>query len=182
MSAEHAAATTGTSALYVASWYFFAALTILPGIALVVVKDVVRAAFLLLASLAGVAGLYAMLGADFVCFTQVVVYMGGILILLLFGVMLTSREPIVLHHAPTHQLVLPGLFAGLLLLVGLLYVTFNVPWKTHAFEARATSEGLGELFMTTFIAPFEIVSVLLLVALVGAAVIARRKGDTSEPD
>ena len=52
----------------------------------------------------------------------------------------------------------------------------------RSYELQPTSEALGDLFMTSFIAPFEIVSVLLLVALVGAAVIARRKGDTSEPD
>src|SRR5947207_1126856 len=112
--------------LYFACWWAFAALAVVPSILLVTSKDVVRAAFLLLGSLAGVAGLYGMLGADFVCFTQVVVYIGGILILLLFGVMLTNREPILLHRAATHQLVLPGLFAGAIFLVALLYVTFNV--------------------------------------------------------
>src|SRR5687767_11767046 len=103
--AAHAAATTatagGVSTLYLATWYTFAALAVVPSIMIVLARDVVRAAFLLLGSLAGVAGLYGMLGADFVCFTQVVVYIGGILILLLFGVMLTNREPILLHRAPT---------------------------------------------------------------------------------
>jgi len=168
--------------LYTLCWFSFAALAIVPGILLVVARDVVRAAFLLLGSLAGVAGLYGMLGADFVCFTQVVVYIGGILILLLFGVMLTSREPILLHRAPTHNLVLAGLFGGTIFLVGLLYVTFNVQWNTVPFAARATSSDLGDLLMKDFVLPFEVVSVLLLVALVGAAAIARRKGDTSEPD
>lgn len=173
----------GQGLLYVAIWFTFAALTIVPSIMIVLARDVVRAAFLLLGSLSGVAGLYAMLGADFVSFTQVVVYIGGILILLLFGVMLTNRDPILLHKAPTHALVLPGIFGGACFLVALLYVTFNVPWKASAgFTARATSADLGDLLMTQFLLPFEIVSVLLLVALIGAAAIARRKGDTTEPD
>lgn len=179
------AAAGGTNTLYVALWYTFAALTIVPSIMIVLAKDVVRAAFLLLGSLAGVAGLYGMLGADFVCFTQVVVYIGGILILLLFGVMLTNRDPILLHRAPTHTLVLPGLFAGVVFLLALLYVTFNVNWNTGTFglgNGKPTSADLGDLLMTDFMLPFEVVSVLLLVALVGAAAIARRRGDTSEPD
>ena len=178
-----AVAEGGQGALFLASWYFFAALTVVPTVLLLIARDVVRCAFLLLGSLAGVAGLYAMLGADFVCFTQVVVYIGGILILLLFGVMLTNREPVLLHRAPTHNLVLPGVFAGAVFLVALLWVTFKVQWNAvPSFRAGATSEALGELFMTDFMLPFEVVSVLLLVALIGAAAIARRKGDTSEPD
>ncbi len=175
----------GTSALYAGLWYVFAALAIVPSVMIVLSKDVVRAAFLLLGSLAGVAGLYGMLGADFVCFTQVVVYIGGILILLLFGVMLTNRDPVLLHRAPTHGLVLPGIFAGSIFLVALLYVTFNVKWDTVPFglgHGKPTSADLGDLLLTDFLLPFEVVSVLLLAALVGAAAIARRKGDTSEPD
>jgi NADH-quinone oxidoreductase subunit J len=169
--------------LYELTWYVFAALAVVPSVLLVASRDVVRSAFLLLGSLAGVAGLYGMLGADFVCFTQVVVYIGGILILLLFGVMLTNREPILLHRAPTHALVLPGIFAGAVFLVALLWVTFSVQWPAAAaWKAGPTSEALGDLFMTDFMLPFEVVSVLLLVALIGAAAIARRKGDTSEPD
>jgi NADH-quinone oxidoreductase subunit J len=180
--AVDAPALGGTGSLYTLAWYVFAALAVVPSLLIIISEDVVRSAFLLLGSLAGVAGLYGMLGADFVCFTQVVVYIGGILILLLFGVMLTNREPILLHRAPTHALVLPGLFAGLIFLVALLYVTFNVQWKQGSFAGRATSADLGGLLLTEFLLPFEIVSVLLLVALVGAASIARRKGDTSEPD
>ena len=168
--------------LYVLSFYLFAALAIVPTIMILVSKDVVRAAFLLLGSLAGVAGLYALLGADFIAFVQVLVYIGGILILLLFGVMLTHREPILLHRAPTHGLVVPGILGSAVFLVGLLYVVFGVDWHAGTFAARNTSQELGDLLMTDFMLPFEISSVLLLVALVGAAVIARRKGDTAEPD
>lgn len=168
--------------LYVLSFYLFAALAVVPTVMILAVKDVVRAAFLLLGSLAGVAGLYALLGADFIAFTQVLVYIGGILILLLFGVMLTNREPILLHRSPSHALVFPGAVGTLLFLGALLYVVFGVQWRTEAFVAKPTSSELGDLLMTKFMLPFEVSSVLLLVALVGAAVIARRKGDTSDPD
>lgn len=168
--------------LYTISFYLFAALAIVPTLMLLAARDVVRAAFLLLGSLAGVAGLYALLGADFIAFVQVLVYIGGILILLLFGVMLTNREPILLHRAPTHGLVVSGLLGSLVFLAGLLYVVFAVKWNVRPYEAKATSAELGDLLMSDFLLPFEVSSVLLLVSLVGAAVIARRKGDTSEPD
>ena len=168
--------------LAIASFYLLAALAVGPALALVAARDVVRAGFLLLGSLAGVAGLYGLLGADFVAFTQVVVYMGGILILLLFGVMLTSRDPVVIGRAPTHGLVLPGLTAGAIALLSALWVVSRVRWKVVEVDAKPTSAELGELLTTRWLLPFEVTSVLLLVALVGAAAIARRRGDTREPD
>jgi NADH-quinone oxidoreductase subunit J len=172
----------GDSPLHVVCFYLFAALAVIPTAMILATKDVVRAAFLLLGSLAGVAGLYGVLGADFVCFVQVLVYIGGILILLLFGVMLTNREPILIHRLPTHGLLIPGFFASLAFFLALLYVTFGVDWKVAMTPNKPTSADLGDLLMTDFLLPFEASSVLLLVALVGAAAIARRRGDTSEPD
>jgi NADH-quinone oxidoreductase subunit J len=153
---------------------------------LLMVRDVVRAAFLLLGALAGVAGIYGLLGADFLAFVQVLVYIGGILILLLFGVMLTNREPVLLHGAPTHRLVLPGFIAAGLALFGILFVVTSFDWKAKALPDEAlkatSAQTLGDLMMTEYLLPFEISSVLLLVALVGAAVIARRRGLTAEPE
>jgi NADH-quinone oxidoreductase subunit J len=168
--------------LYQISFYLFAALAIVPTVMILAVKDVVRAAFLLLGSLAGVAGLYALLGADFIAFAQVLVYIGGILILLLFGVMLTNREPILLHRSPSHALMFPGLVGMAVFLGALFYVVFAVEWREVPLVVKPTSAELGDVLMTTFMLPFEVSSVLLLVALVGAAVIARRRGDSSEPD
>lgn len=186
--AAHAVAAEGwnTGTLYTVAFCGFAALTIVSGAMLLVVRDVVRAAFLLLGALSGVAGLYGMLGADFLAVVQVLVYIGGILILLLFGVMLTNREPVLLHGAPTHKLVLPGFLAAGVALVGILYAMTSFDWSAQPIAdevaARSTATPLGVELMTDYLLPFEIASVLLLVALVGAAVIARRRGLTSEPE
>ncbi len=177
------AAAAEPSVLGPIAFWMFAALTVIPSLLVVLVRDVVRAAFLLLGSLAGVAGLYGTLGADFVAFTQVLVYIGGILILLLFGVMLTNREPILLRRANPWGLVIPGALSAVAFLMALLYVVFAVDWRTHPMPApEATSAELGDVLMKDFVLPFEIASVLLLAALVGAAVISRRKGETSLPD
>lgn len=183
--AEGGRAAASQSGAYALAFYAFAGLTLVSGLLLLMARDVVRAAFLLLGALSGVAGLYALLGATFVAFAQVIVYIGGILILLLFGVMLTNREPVLLHGAPAHRLVLPGIVAGAVSLLGVLYAVTGYDFKAGPLAEGAETyspKALGYLFMTDFLLPFEVASVLLLVALVGAMVIARRRGLTTEPD
>ena len=96
-------------------FYFFAAASIVPGIFVLATKDIVRAAFWLLFALSGFAGLYVLLGADFLAVTQVVVYLGGILILILFGVMLTHRDPALVRRARRLNIVVPGIGGGAIL-------------------------------------------------------------------
>jgi NADH:ubiquinone oxidoreductase subunit 6 (subunit J) len=96
-------------------FYVFAAVSVLPGIFVLATKDIVRAAFWLLTALSGFAGLYVLLGADFLAVTQVVVYLGGILILILFGVMLTHRDPALVRRARRLNIVVPGIAGGVTL-------------------------------------------------------------------
>src|SRR5258706_11562234 len=93
-------------------FYLFAAMSVLPGAFVLATRDIVRAAFWLLLSLSGFAGLYVLLGADFLAVTQVVVYLGGILILILFGVMLTHRDPALVRRARRLNIVVPGIAGG----------------------------------------------------------------------
>jgi NADH:ubiquinone oxidoreductase subunit 6 (subunit J) len=153
----------------------FAAVAIVPGIAVLFTRDIVRAAFWLLGSFAGFAGLYLLLDADFLALTQVLVYIGGILILLLFGVMLTHRDPGQLKKARLWGLLGSGIVAGLLVLGAILHVIFNTDWATNTATFETTTSGIGVLLLTQYLLPFEVASVLLLVALVGAAYIARRR-------
>jgi len=101
----------------VSPWFFylFAATSVLPGVFVLASKDIVRAAFWLLMALSGFAGLYVLLGADFLAITQVVVYLGGILILILFGVMLTHRDPALVKRARRLNIVVPGIAGGAVL-------------------------------------------------------------------
>jgi NADH-quinone oxidoreductase subunit J len=169
------------SALYseVVFWGF-AAVAVLSAAAILFARDIVRQAFWLLASLSGFAGLYLHLGADFLGFTQVIVYIGGILILFLFGVMLTQKGDVPLKEDAGKKLLLPGVAAGTFTACLLLYVALYTPWKQVPRGVDVTVEPIGGKVMSTFILPFEVVSVLLLVALVGATYIARRKGEEAE--
>jgi NADH-quinone oxidoreductase subunit J len=157
-------------------FWIFAATAVVPGLMILIGRNIVRQAFWLLASLSGFAGLYLSLGADFLGFTQVIVYMGGILVLFLFGVMLTRKGDVPIKGEKGWSRVVPGVLAGLLVMGILLYLVLSAPWKETPRGVDSTVETIGGKVMSTFILPFEVVSLLLLVGLVGATYIARRKG------
>lgn len=167
--------------LYDAVFYLFALITIFSAFVVVFSRNMVYAAFALLFTFFGVAGLYVLLSADFLAVTQILIYVGGILVLLLFGVMLTSRVVNVelktgtIHAIPA--LVIVAIVAGTF--AGLFYST----WKGAVAPAAAlpsTTKTLGEMLMTGYLLPFEIASVILLVALIGAAMTARRTKKPAE--
>lgn len=145
--------------------------------ALVVVgsRNLVRSAFALLFTFGGVAGLYVYLAADFLAATQLLVYVGGILVLILFGVMLTNKiVSVELYQGSARVGRSILLFAALLYV--LLSVFFNTEWQLRGEpQMKSTVSGIGTLFMTDFLLPFEVVSILLLAALIGAVLIARRE-------
>ncbi len=160
-------------------FYGFALMTIASALVVVTVRNIVHAAFSLMVTLFGVAGLYVFLQADFLAATQVIVYVGGILVLILFGVMMTSGHLEMRIHIERGQLLLGGVVA-LALLMLLLTVIANTPvWKNltdDGIELPPTTERIGELILNgPFLLPFEVVSVLLLVALIGATLISRKE-------
>jgi NADH-quinone oxidoreductase subunit J len=156
-------------------FYLFALFTVGTAAFVVFTKNVVYAAFSLLGTLFGVAGLYIFLHADFLAAIQVLIYVGGILILIIFGVMLTHKVMDVELRLKTIQ-VFPSFLALVLLVVVLVTVAVETRWPAGPPEQVAsTTKGIGELIMNEYLLPFEVVSVLLLMALVGAAVLARRE-------
>ena len=162
--------------LFTIVFYVFAAVII--GSALIVVfsRNMVRAAFALLFTLVGVAAFYVLMMADFVGIVQLLLYVGGILVLIIFGVMLTNRQISVDIRTGTMQtipaLVIASMIGGIL--AGSIW---SAAWPSvgPSEPAVASAPAIGELFLTSYLLPFEIASVLLLVALVGAALMARRE-------
>jgi NADH-quinone oxidoreductase subunit J len=156
-------------------FYVFAFITVVSAFIVVFSRNIIYSAFSLLFTFFGVAGLYVLLQADFLAVTQILIYVGGILVLLLFGVMLTNKVVNVeiktgtLHTVPA--LILVAIVAGSL--SGLFYST----WRGVGLPSSSTlttTRSLGEMLMTSYLLPFEIASVILLVALIGAALNARR--------
>jgi NADH-quinone oxidoreductase subunit J len=145
------------------------------GLLVVTSRNIVHGALFLVATLASVAGVYLLLAAPFLAFVQVIIYVGAIVVLLLFGIMLT-RAPVgrrVLDNTRAVRLgaaaVAGGTFA---MLTWFLYRAFE--GEQIATSAPTATEALGSSLFRNYVLPFEAVSVLLLAALVGAIVLSRR--------
>jgi NADH-quinone oxidoreductase subunit J len=156
-------------------FYVFAAVTVVSAGVVVLARSLIYSAFALLFTFFGVAGLYVLLGADFLAATQLLVYVGGILVLLLFGVMLTHKLYDLDLRSEVTQF-LPGLIIAVGLFLILAVTAFRTQWSVGAGRTPApTTREIGQLFLGQFLLPFEAASILLLVALVGAAMIVRRR-------
>lgn len=162
-------------------FYAFAALTLAAALVILFTRNLLYAAFSLIFCFLGVAAIYILSGADFLGVTQVVVYVGGVLILLIFGVMLSTRlsaGPVLtgLHNQFWGYLLPAGL---LILLVGTLGQLALPDWAMMAEEKgeivqNSTVAPLGILLMSQYVLAFELAGVLLLLALIGAALLARQ--------
>jgi NADH-quinone oxidoreductase subunit J len=157
-------------------FWVFAIVTVGSAAVVVLSRTLIYSAFALLFTFFGVAGLYVLLGADFLAATQLLVYVGGILVLLLFGVMLTHKIYDLDLRTETTQL-LPGLIVAAGLFVILAATALRTEWMGAARPPAPTTGEIGRLFLGQYLLPFEAASVLLLVALVGAAMIVRRRRD-----
>lgn len=156
-------------------FYAFAAIVVLSAFVVVFSRNIMYAAFSLLFTFFGVAGLYILLQADFLAVTQILIYVGGILVLLLFGAMLTNNLVSVDIKTGT-ILTVPAMILAAIVF-GSLAAVFYATWSKvpeQAAVVTSTTRTLGELLMTRFVLPFEVASVILLAALVGAAFMARR--------
>jgi NADH-quinone oxidoreductase subunit J len=165
-------------------------------VAVLLTSNVVRMAFYLVISLAATSGLFFLAGADFVAAMQIMIYVGGTLVLLIFGVMLTAKGPFISMKTSAGEWMLGALVGGALLAVLLQSATSIQAWQPSAViqgDARPTATRLGMALlgarvdkleeqdatqragMSGYLLPFEIVSVHLLVVLVGSAYLARPK-------
>ena len=156
-------------------FYVFATVTVASAGVVVLARSLIYSAFALLFTFFGVAGLYVLLGADFLAATQLLVYVGGILVLLLFGVMLTHKLYDLDLRSEVTQF-LPGLIIALGLFLILAVTAVRTQWNIGSGRPPApTTREIGQLFLSQYLLPFEAASVLLLVALMGAAMIVRRR-------
>ncbi len=168
--------TTATAVLF----YIFAIMSGASALAVVISRNIVRTAVALLFTLMGVAGLYFLLHAEFLAAVQLVVYAGGTLILIIFGVMLTSKSPFSRFGPRIGEVVLAVSIA----ISPLFALTLAITRTVFADEPIATGpypmDRLGQVLLGDYLVPFEIVSVLLLAVMIGAAFVAngrRRYGE-----
>lgn len=159
----------------VVAFWVLSATTIACALAVAVVRNLVHAVLFLALTFVGVAGLYVVLAADFVAVVQVLIYAGAVGVLMTFAIMLTpaaDRE----NSATAFQV--PAFVLALLVFLVILYVVRDTSWQVSDREAFATTaRSLGEAFLKPYIVPFEIASVLLMTAMIGAIVLTREDAD-----
>ncbi len=161
--------------IYDIIFYIFAAITILSALFVVTTRNIVHSAFYLLFTFFGVAGIYVLLGADFIAIAQIMVYVGGILILILFGVMLTNKITSVEIRTGTVQM-LPAAIGVAIFMGAIVSVMTMTNWKSEpGMIPLTTTKDLGHLLINDYVLIFELLGILLLIALIGAASIARRE-------
>ena len=136
--------------------------------------SLIHSAVSLMFTLFGTAGLYVFLYADFIAATQVVIYVGGILVLIIFGVMLTNRiDQSSIASSSKNQFV--GCLCSLGIFVLLIGVIFNTPWHVNNVGIQEeTVSIIGKMLLNEYLLPFEIASILLLASLMGAALLSRK--------
>ena len=155
----------------VIAFWILAAITIGSAAMLILVRNLMQAILFLILSFVGVAGLYITLSADFVAVAQVLVYAGAISVLMIFAVMLTPRSQ---RDNSGNFLQLPAFILSGLVIAGVTFVALETDWREAgrgSFETTAVE--IGEALLSPFVLPFEIASVLLVAAMIGAIVIVR---------
>jgi NAD(P)H-quinone oxidoreductase subunit 6 len=155
-------------------FYAVAALTVGGAAAVALSRNILYSALGLLASLLGVAGLYAFLSADFVAVAQVFIYIGGVLVLILFAIMLTNRIGEVNISNASMGWASAGLLSAVMLAM-LLVVAFEIPWPIRSTGSAPTTAPLGHALLQQWLLPFELASLILLATLIGAIIIARKE-------
>jgi NAD(P)H-quinone oxidoreductase subunit 6 len=158
-----------------AVFYLVAAITVGSAMMVAFSRNIIYSAFSLLGTFMGVAGLYVFLGADFVAAVQVLIYVGGILVLILFAVMLTHRitDVEITNRAAGRipALIVIGVFVYLL-----VQTVHETSWaKAKEVVYAATTNKIGDLFLDTYLLPFELASLVLLAAMIGAVVLSRKE-------
>ena len=154
----------------------FAVITVGSAALVVFSKKIIYAAFSLMLSLFGVAALFVFLSADFLAAVQIIIYVGGILVLILFGVLLTVKITSVNVTSHLSQRIW-GTIAAIGMFVLIFIAITGTPWETldNAGEVLyyPQSEAIGVQLLTNYILPFEVASILLLAALIGAMFLVR---------
>ncbi len=166
--------------LSVAAFYLLAALSVVGAGGVAFSRNIVYSALSLMVSFFGVAGLYVVLGADFVAGVQVLIYVGGVLVLTLFAVMLTAQ---IQDIEVSNRAV--GTWGAVAIVAAIFTVTCRAfagaSWRSEELTVTASSTyAVGDALLNEYVLPFEVASMVLLTVLVGAVVLARK--EVVEPD
>lgn len=157
------------------AFWILAVVTVSAALGVVLLRNVFRAAMLLILSFVGIAGVYILLNADFLAAIQVLIYVGAIGILIILGIMLTREVP---TGSPSNKFRIPAFIIAVLFFVGVGYAVLNTPWQISSVPPAETSTSAlaVKLFGEDgFILPMEIIPILLLATVLSAIVLVKDK-------
>jgi NADH:ubiquinone oxidoreductase subunit 6 (subunit J) len=174
-----------------ALFYLMGFITLASALFVAASKNLVRSVFMFFVTLLSLAGLYVLALADFIAITQIVIYVGGILVLMLFAFMLSGKETLANLQQQNDRFLsiskLPALLLAVLFFIVLINIVFktdinNLQWISKAISYKVDikpdspmTSNIGTSLMTTYLLPFEAISILLMMALVGAAHLSRKE-------
>jgi NADH-quinone oxidoreductase subunit J len=174
-------------AIYTLLFYFFAAFAIVFALTVTMSSRLLRAAVYLMMVLLASACMYVMLGAEFLAGIQVLVYVGGIVVLIVFAIMLTNSAELQLDKPPVHRKVLAGL-ASLAFAAATVWIFGSSTFPLAISAAVSPQDNTTQIGLklldygsSGYILPFEIISVLLLAAIIGGIVVARKTPPPNQP-
>jgi NADH:ubiquinone oxidoreductase subunit 6 (subunit J) len=163
-----------------ALFVLLAGVMIFSALLVVTLRDIIRCGLALISCFAALAGLYVLLGAPLLAATQVLVYIGAIAVLILFAVMLTQAKSAPIRLVFQTQAI-PAAIAAIVLAVLIGAAAVATDWGEVGQRIATGTDALASLIFTDYVLPFEVVSVLLLTAVIGAVYLARR-GDERQGD
>ena len=143
------------------------------GVAVVTMRNIIHSAVAMMVCFGSLAGMYALLGAPIVAAAQVLIYLGAISVLILFAIMLTQAGDATLP-APYHRQMPVAIVVAIGITGLVLWAVIQTDWAATAEVAGATVNAIATALFTVYALPFEIISLLLLVAIIGAIYLARR--------
>lgn len=158
--------------VYSVAFYLLAAVTLLAAIGVVAKQNLVHSALLLTVAFIGVGGLYVLLHADFLAAVQILVYAGAVAVIITLGVMLTRRESMA-DSNPDHGHKMLAMFLVGLFAIVMISIFVATPWQLTTNAFSDTVGGIADLMLGEYVVAFEVAAVLLLVAMVGAIILAK---------
>lgn len=159
------------------AFWVLAAVTLVAAGGVMVSRNLLHAVLFLILSFVGIAGFFVLLSADFLAMAQVIIYVGAIAVLVLFAILLTPRAS---RDNGETKMLLPAVLLSICLAAVFLFVINDANWSTVSQSPGLGAAELGEALLTTWVLPFEIASVLLTAALVGAIMLARSAQEEAE--
>lgn len=159
------------------AFWVLAAVTLVAAGGVIVSRNLLHAVLFLILTFIGVAGFFALLSAPFIAVAQVVIYVGAISVLILFAILLTPRSS---RDNGETRMLLPGVLLSISLAAVFLFVIHDTTWAVRAEDPGVGAHELGSALLSTWVVPFELASVLLTAALVGAIMLARSPREEAE--